>query len=99
MGAITITGTIDDSLGQPATGRFLVGLAQVAYGEAALYLPGGEIAVASPSSVSFSAVPSSQLVPDGTSYGFRFVDAAGRQQMDKSGVALLATYDTLDDFS
>lgn len=97
MAAVTITGALKDSLDQAATGRFLVSLAQVAYAEAALYLPVGELTVTPPSSVSFAVMPSSQLVPE-TTYSFGFIDRQSRQQIDKTGVIMLATYDTLDDF-
>lgn len=98
MAAVTITGTIKDSLDQAATGRLLVRLAQAAYGEAALYLPVGELAVTPPSSVSFSAMPSAHLVPAATAYSFAFIDSKGRQQLDKTGVVMLGAYNTLDDF-
>jgi len=96
MPAVTITGTIKDSLGNAANGVFRTSLPQVCAHEDALILPeagkpftGGALSIA--------PAPSGQLLPADQAYTFRIQDTAGIERYKAAGVVVTAAMDTLDD--
>jgi hypothetical protein len=93
----TITGTLEDSLGNTINGRFGTQLsnAQGAVFEDELRIPDGSQAV-SDGVVSIAPAPSAQLVPVCT-YTFRVADTQQAQRHSASGVTVTGAMDTLDD--